>query len=65
MTVVATSPVTVTTQDGSKIVENGQLTCTGSLIVPVVVNAANLPTADPHVAGQLWASTGVVTVSAG
>lgn len=24
-----------------------------------------LPTADPHVAGHLWANSGVVTVSAG
>lgn len=25
----------------------------------------NLPTADPHVKGQLWSNVGVVTVSAG
>lgn len=30
-----------------------------------VVNMANLPTADPGVAGQLWNNLGVVTVSAG
>jgi len=34
----------------------------------VVANAvflSDLPTADPHVAGQLWNSSGVVTQSAG
>jgi len=25
----------------------------------------NLPTADPHVVGQLWSNSGVLTVSAG
>lgn len=29
------------------------------------VKFTSLPTADPHVAGQLWANSGVVTVSAG
>jgi len=31
----------------------------GKLIV------ANIPTADPHVAGALWANVGVLTISAG
>lgn len=31
----------------------------GPLIVP------NIPTADPHIVGQLWSNSGVVTVSAG
>lgn len=29
------------------------------------VSGTGTPTADPHVAGQLWANAGVVTVSAG
>lgn len=29
------------------------------------VNAAALPTADPHVVGRVWANSGVLTVSAG
>lgn len=32
---------------------------------PIQTNATCLPTADPHVAGQLWNNSGVVTVSAG
>ena len=34
------------------------LTTTGAVVM-------TLPVADPHVAGQLWANAGVVTVSAG
>ena len=30
-----------------------------------VVIFSNLPVADPHVAGQLWANSSVLTVSAG
>ena len=30
---------------------------------PVILD--NLPTSDPHVAGQLWNNDGIVTVSAG
>lgn len=30
-----------------------------------VTKMTALPTADPHVVGQLWANSGVVTVSAG
>jgi hypothetical protein len=33
--------------------------------LPAVVNAASLPTTNPHVVGQLWVNSGVVTVSAG
>ena len=33
--------------------------------LPAVVNAAALPTADPHSTGSLYASNSVVTVSAG
>ena len=33
--------------------------------LPTVLNAASLPTTNPHVVGQLWVNSGVVTVSAG
>lgn len=33
--------------------------------LPAVINAAALPTADPHVVGQVWSNAGVLTVSAG
>lgn len=33
--------------------------------LPSVVNAAALPTADPHSTGSLWVNSAVVTVSAG
>lgn len=42
------------------VASGGQLTVeSGGKIV------ATLPTADPHVVGQLWSNSGVVTVSAG
>ncbi|SEC58785.1 hypothetical protein SAMN05519104_1666 [Rhizobiales bacterium GAS188] len=31
----------------------------------VPLNASGLPTADPHVVGQVWRNAGVLTVSAG
>jgi len=37
----------------------------GTFVLPAAVDASHLPTADPHVAGRLWADTGVLTVSAG
>lgn len=40
-------------------------TFTGTVTLPAVVMAADLPTADPTNAGQLWSNAGVVTVSAG
>lgn len=33
--------------------------------LPAVTVAAAIPTADPHVAGRVWANSGVLTVSAG
>lgn len=39
-------------------------TFTGTVTLGSTV-VASLPTADPHVVGQLWANAGVVTVSAG
>lgn len=39
---------------------------TGDLeVIGAVVSLANLPTADPGVAGQLWSNSNVLTVSAG
>ncbi|MCC8972159.1 hypothetical protein [Bradyrhizobium brasilense] len=49
-------------QGGTQFVvaSGGQLTVeSGGKVV------VTLPTADPHVVGQLWANSGVVTVSAG
>ncbi|MCA6098859.1 hypothetical protein [Bradyrhizobium australafricanum] len=49
-------------QGGKELVvaSGGQLTVeSGGKVV------VTLPTADPHVVGQLWANAGVVTVSAG
>lgn len=37
----------------------------GVTFTDAIVNMANLPTADPTAAGQLWSNSGVVTVSAG
>ena len=33
--------------------------------LPTVINAASLPTADPHAVGHVWSNSGVLTVSAG
>jgi hypothetical protein len=41
---------------------NGQIQDIGEATVVLV---SGLPTADPHVAGQLWTNSGVLTVSAG
>jgi hypothetical protein len=42
------------------VASGGQITVeSGGILV------ATLPTADPHVVGQLWSNAGVVTVSAG
>lgn len=38
---------------------------TGALTVTGAVSMAGLPTSDPHVVGELWRNSGVVTVSAG
>lgn len=35
------------------------------LTLPAVVNAAALPTADPHSTGSVWSNSGILTVSAG
>ena len=52
--------VTIANGAGSQTTVSGDLTVTGD-----VVMMANLPTSDPSNAGQLWANSGVVTVSAG
>lgn len=62
---MANTPIEILSVDGAKIVEQGQLQFQGTLGLPASVNGAALPTADPHVAGSLWADSGVVTVSAG
>jgi len=52
----------LTVEPGGSINFNGvtfTVNAAGKLIV------AGLPTADPHVVGQLWSNAGVVTVSAG
>jgi hypothetical protein len=38
---------------------------TGSMTLPATLDATNIPTADPHVVGQVWANSHVLTVSAG
>jgi hypothetical protein len=38
----------------------GGLNVTGGTVIML-----DLPTADPHVVGQLWSNSGVLTVSAG
>lgn len=40
-------------------------TFTGTVTLPATVLAGSLPASDPHVVGQLWANSHVVTVSAG
>lgn len=34
-------------------------------VLPAIVDASNLPTSDPGVAGQLYSDSGVLTASAG
>lgn len=44
----------------------GTLTATGAVVLSnASVKMTALPTADPHVVGQIWSSTGTLTVSAG
>lgn len=43
----------------------GASTSITDLTASGVVIFSSLPVADPHVAGQLWANSGVLTVSAG
>lgn len=54
--------------DGFTIEAGGVLTLG---LATITINAsgraivAGLPTADPHVAGELWSNSGVLTISAG
>jgi hypothetical protein len=43
------------------------LPATSTIVTDIagVVTFPSLPTADPHVVGQVWANSGVLTVSAG
>jgi hypothetical protein len=47
------------TDDGTDVEIDANLSVTGTISAP------GLPTADPHVADELWSDAGVVTVSAG
>ena len=52
--------------EGVEVDDQNKMTITGDLQVNgIVITIANLPTSDPSVAGQLWANSNVVTVSAG
>ena len=53
-----TGAVTVTATFGAA-TSITDLTASGTVIL------SGLPTADPHVVGQLWSNSGVLTVSAG
>lgn len=53
-----TGAVTVTSTLGAS-TSITNLTASGTVIL------SGIPTADPHVAGQLWSNAGVLTVSAG
>lgn len=43
----------------------GATTSVTNLTASGVVKFTGLPTADPHVVGELWSNAGVLTVSAG
>ena len=61
-------PTQVTIQAGDAtgtIVYSGALVIPDTFFLPAVVDASQLPTADPAVAGQVWSDSGVLTVSAG
>jgi hypothetical protein len=47
------------------IVYSGALTFPGVFYLPPVLDASQLPTADPAVTGQVWNNSGVLTVSTG
>lgn len=53
-----TGAVTVTSTLGAD-------TSISTLTVSGVIIATGIPTADPHVVGELWNNAGVLTVSAG
>ena len=59
VTVNATTGAVTTTPTLGPITSITDLTASG------VVIFSGLPTADPHVVGQLWSNAGVLTVSAG
>lgn len=43
----------------------GNLDVKGTTTLEGTLTTSGLPTADPHVAGQVWKNSGVLTVSAG
>lgn len=65
MAVGASYPAVVTDANGNE--TTGEvLTFTDASNQPLgLTGGSELPTADPHVVGSLWADSGVVTVSAG
>lgn len=63
-------PTNVTLTTGTGVTFEGTMTPDPAtpgdgFTLPAVTLGSSLPTADPHVAGHLWANSGVVTVSAG
>jgi hypothetical protein len=63
---VAGSTSQAAIEDGSgQIRIEGYLELPATFILPTVVDASAIPTADPHVAGQVWANSHVLTVSSG
>ena len=64
LTVTGASTVVALTASGASAL--AALTATGAVVLSnATITIANLGTVDPHVAGRLWANSGVLTVSAG
>lgn len=59
-----TSPCEIERADGT-IDRDGFINLTGTFFFPAVVDATNLPTADPAVLNQVYVADGVLTVSTG
>ena len=59
--------ITVDSTSGAVTVDAtlGASTSVTNLTASGIVIFSGLPTADPHVAGQVWSNSGVLTVSAG
>lgn len=59
-------PVTIQAGDVTgPVVYGGVLTLPANFVFPAVVDASNLPTSDPGHVGQVYADSGVLTVSSG
>jgi hypothetical protein len=60
--------ITVSSTSGAVTVDatyGANATCANLTASGTVIKLTGVPTADPHVVGQLWANSGVLTVSAG